>query len=433
MTGGGAMAGYSETPQLRKLGIAPGVRLRRAGCRSRLGVRCRAGCGEHPHRYGLDVVLAFVSTRADLERAVETQRDRIQPAGALWIAWPRAAAGARKRGHGEPDPRHRAADRARRRQGGCDRRRLVGAQVGLAQRATPQRHDSVDGLPGGAAAHLTGAAPPRRCLRPHLGRDPLGDPRRRGTAAARDRAQGVPRREPHGGARGAHAARGGRAHRHPARDRALRRRGHPARGVSAASRRSRNSFAEPGTTSRSCSSSSGLQTRRATSSPTTSGWPRTRSSGSASRSCSRDGEPVALVQEYVSRRDTARDDQRADRARSARCRIHRLDAAAGPHRPGGPGVHGGSVPGRRDRRRTDPRGAARDERHRPARSCFTQTAEIDGTRRLRLQVRPAARVRPPHGRRPGAPRSDQVDDRQHEQPNDQTGRDPEADCRRRRS
>ncbi len=48
----------------------------RCATRAAGGRRCRSSA--HP---------------ADLENAAETQRDRIQPAGALWIAWPRKAAG----------------------------------------------------------------------------------------------------------------------------------------------------------------------------------------------------------------------------------------------------------------------------------------------------------------------------------------------------
>lgn len=86
------MAGYSETPQLRKLGITPGVRLDVLGADTGWTFE-----GEHAAvaapQGAADVVLVFVRTREELERAVATQADRIQPAGALWIAWPRKAAG----------------------------------------------------------------------------------------------------------------------------------------------------------------------------------------------------------------------------------------------------------------------------------------------------------------------------------------------------
>jgi hypothetical protein len=40
-----------------------------------------------------DVVLAFVPSADRVRRTIEQQERRIFPAGALWIAWPRAAAG----------------------------------------------------------------------------------------------------------------------------------------------------------------------------------------------------------------------------------------------------------------------------------------------------------------------------------------------------
>jgi hypothetical protein len=86
------MAGYSQAPQLKKLGIGPGVRLDVLDAAPGWSFEAEpdaVATGSGP----ADVVLAFVRTRADLERAVETQRDRIRPAGALWIAWPRKAAG----------------------------------------------------------------------------------------------------------------------------------------------------------------------------------------------------------------------------------------------------------------------------------------------------------------------------------------------------
>lgn len=86
------MAGYSETPQLRKLGIKPGVRLDVVGADSGWALDGETGAIDTPSG-AADVVLAFVRTPEELERAVAGHRDRIQPAGALWIAWPRKAAG----------------------------------------------------------------------------------------------------------------------------------------------------------------------------------------------------------------------------------------------------------------------------------------------------------------------------------------------------
>lgn len=84
-------AGYSATPQVRKLGIKPGMRV---------AVE-HAPPGWHlddPPPFvvaasgAADVLIRFVRTAAELA-AVESLGKRIFPDGALWIAWPRRAAG----------------------------------------------------------------------------------------------------------------------------------------------------------------------------------------------------------------------------------------------------------------------------------------------------------------------------------------------------
>jgi hypothetical protein len=86
------VAGYSETPQLRKLGIVPGVRLDVVHAAPGWALDGEPESVATPTGPA-DVVLAFVRTPVDLERTIGTQRDRIRPAGALWIAWPRKAGG----------------------------------------------------------------------------------------------------------------------------------------------------------------------------------------------------------------------------------------------------------------------------------------------------------------------------------------------------
>jgi hypothetical protein len=84
-------AGYSATPQARKLGLKPDARL---------------GLVEPPAGWALtdppptvpagdgpaDVLIAFVRTAAELAGLPELG-ERIFPDGALWVAWPRRAAG----------------------------------------------------------------------------------------------------------------------------------------------------------------------------------------------------------------------------------------------------------------------------------------------------------------------------------------------------
>jgi hypothetical protein len=91
------VAGYSGTPLPRKLGIKEGhrVALLRApdGLHNSIrplpdgvAVRDRA-------RGPLDVIVFFVKHRAELERRFDALRRALDPAGGLWIAWPKKSSG----------------------------------------------------------------------------------------------------------------------------------------------------------------------------------------------------------------------------------------------------------------------------------------------------------------------------------------------------
>lgn len=93
------MAGYSGTPLPKKLGIKPGQRIALLdapdGFAATLGalpdgitVQSRLA-GKQP----LDVVVAFVKRRADLERRIAAIRPHMAPAAGLWVAWPKRASG----------------------------------------------------------------------------------------------------------------------------------------------------------------------------------------------------------------------------------------------------------------------------------------------------------------------------------------------------
>ena len=88
-------AGYSGTPLPKKLGIVPGASVRVFGGPPELpalleplpsgaALRSRGG-GRHP------VVLAFHTSRAELEAQVPTLLDALDVDGGLWIAWPKKA------------------------------------------------------------------------------------------------------------------------------------------------------------------------------------------------------------------------------------------------------------------------------------------------------------------------------------------------------
>jgi hypothetical protein len=87
-------SGYSGTPQLKKLGIIPGARWHVDG-------RPDGWHFETPPDDSLeaapdsaaDVVIAFVTTAAQIPPTLERLEPTVFPAGALWIAWPRKAGG----------------------------------------------------------------------------------------------------------------------------------------------------------------------------------------------------------------------------------------------------------------------------------------------------------------------------------------------------
>ena len=89
------MAGYSGTPLPKKLGINAGSRIALLhapdGFDDTLGelpddvtfVRSPTG--------NLDVIVAFVTERSHLERAIDLLARAIFPDGGIWIAWPKKA------------------------------------------------------------------------------------------------------------------------------------------------------------------------------------------------------------------------------------------------------------------------------------------------------------------------------------------------------
>lgn len=90
-------AGYSGTPLPRKLGIKEGSRVAVLGAPPGFddllgplpaGVAVRASA-----RGTADVVVLFCERRADLVRRLPAARRGLDPAGGLWVAWPKRASG----------------------------------------------------------------------------------------------------------------------------------------------------------------------------------------------------------------------------------------------------------------------------------------------------------------------------------------------------
>ena len=91
------MAGYSGTPLPKKLCIREGARVALvnapADFEAVLGALPAGAEFVPPSRKGLDVVLLFARSRAELARRFETLAARVVPDGSLWVAWPKKASG----------------------------------------------------------------------------------------------------------------------------------------------------------------------------------------------------------------------------------------------------------------------------------------------------------------------------------------------------
>jgi hypothetical protein len=90
-----APTGYSGTPLVRKLGFKPGMRVHYAAAPQSFP----ALVGELPDGVrvldraaaDLDLAMLFVTERRELERGLASLHPRLQPAGMIWVAWPKRA------------------------------------------------------------------------------------------------------------------------------------------------------------------------------------------------------------------------------------------------------------------------------------------------------------------------------------------------------
>jgi hypothetical protein len=90
-------AGYSGTPLVRKLGIKPDSRLALVGAPSgfekTLGELPRGVSVRRRAQPPCDVIVAFFERGARLRPRLPALMRALQPAGGLWIAWPKRASG----------------------------------------------------------------------------------------------------------------------------------------------------------------------------------------------------------------------------------------------------------------------------------------------------------------------------------------------------
>jgi hypothetical protein len=91
------MPGYSGTPLARKLGIKEGATVLLVGAPEGFESELEPLPGGVELRRGLapeaDVALLFVTERAALEHGFLDVGASLQPAGGLWVAWPKKSSG----------------------------------------------------------------------------------------------------------------------------------------------------------------------------------------------------------------------------------------------------------------------------------------------------------------------------------------------------
>jgi hypothetical protein len=84
--------GYSGTPLARKLGFKHGMRVVYVDAPGDFAVDGIEAPAARLAK-GTDLVVCFVTERRELERRLAKLRRAIEPAGMLWIAWPKRASG----------------------------------------------------------------------------------------------------------------------------------------------------------------------------------------------------------------------------------------------------------------------------------------------------------------------------------------------------
>jgi hypothetical protein len=87
--------GYSGTPLVDKLGIKPGARLKFVS--EPQGFDALLGNLPEGSRFAtsgaLDFAMLFAEARSDLVKGFSRLRDRLEPTGMLWVAWPKKTSG----------------------------------------------------------------------------------------------------------------------------------------------------------------------------------------------------------------------------------------------------------------------------------------------------------------------------------------------------
>ena len=89
------MAGYSGTPLPRKLGIKPNLRVALVDLPAEVRAELKealAGC-RNDGKGVLDFALVCVKTQAELRKHFADLKQKLAPAGMLWVSWPKKSSG----------------------------------------------------------------------------------------------------------------------------------------------------------------------------------------------------------------------------------------------------------------------------------------------------------------------------------------------------
>ncbi len=90
------MAGYSETPLVKKLGIKAGFNIALANAPldffNELTLPQNVKVNSRSTK-PLDFVLLFVKSEKDLQKKFAEYAERLLPAGMIWVAWPKKSSG----------------------------------------------------------------------------------------------------------------------------------------------------------------------------------------------------------------------------------------------------------------------------------------------------------------------------------------------------
>jgi len=90
-------AGYSQTPLAKKLSLKDGMRVWFADMPSSVRAEIEdAGLTlseEQVPTPGLNAAHIFVTDRAEMEKQLATLHEMLDPAGQIWVSWPKKASG----------------------------------------------------------------------------------------------------------------------------------------------------------------------------------------------------------------------------------------------------------------------------------------------------------------------------------------------------